>query len=526
MTDPILRLEPNTVSVEPGGQATVVLTVTNPSSVVQGYSIDVVSTIALPWVQANPPTLSVYPQQEGTAVVTFAPPSGAGAPGGALPFGVRVWSQIEGGGSAVAEGDLHVGSVAGLQAKLTPIASSGRWSGRHTLKISNWGNSPARLRITPEDPGRELGFLVSPPVVDIPLGGEVTARLKVRTRHPQLRGAMTRLPFQVVCEPEVTAAAGPAPVGSTPSRPVVDGAFNQKPILSRLVVAVVGLALLAGIGGAALALRGDGQEAVSSDEVTNPPSPTGLTVVDLASPTKLTLVWDEQKNVDGFRLVLVHPGTDAREAPKDVGDATTVTVELEPETEMCFRLLAYRGDKPSTPTERVCGTTDSADTVEESSGPEPSVTITPSITPSQQPSTVDPDSAPAEFVSVLAAASGDDLGELSMRDLQLMYAALGIDAKVLNTDDYVLQVIATATLTPDASTSAPSPTGTPTPTTLDPLWIVYVEGDDVFAALGSCEAATATLTDAGETPDALACGTNYRVLGLAPGFSASPTPTA
>ena len=276
MTDPILRLEPARLSVEPGGQATLTLTVTNPGTIVEGYSLDVVSTIPMPWVQVNPATLSVYPQQEATAVIVFSPPSGPGAPGGSLPFGVRVWSEVEGGGSAVAEGDLDVGSVAGLQAKLTPIASTGRWSGRHTLKVSNWGNAPARLRITPEDPDQALGFLVAPEVVDVPLGGEAVARIKVRTRHPTLRGAAQRLPFKVACEPDVPGeAAGPVPAASTAGRPVVDGAFNQKPILTRMVVAVAGLVLVAAIAGVAYLLTRP-EKAGPEEQAEQPDQPTGL----------------------------------------------------------------------------------------------------------------------------------------------------------------------------------------------------------------------------------------------------------
>ena len=207
------------------------LTVTNPGTIVEGYSVDVVSTIPMPWVQVNPSTLSVYPQQEATAVIVFSPPSGSGAPSGTLPFGVRVWSEVEGGGSAVAEGDLDIGSVAGLQAKLTPIASTGRWSGRHTLKVSNWGNAPARLRIMPEDPDQALGFLVSPEVVDVPLGGEAVARIKVRTRHPTLRGAAQRLPFQVVVR---AGRAGQEPAGPVPpARPPVARWWTARSTRSR-----------------------------------------------------------------------------------------------------------------------------------------------------------------------------------------------------------------------------------------------------------------------------------------------------
>jgi len=110
VTDPVLRLEPSRVSVQPGAQARIVVTISNPGTVVEGYDVDVVAAVPLPWVEVQPPTVSVYPQQEATAVVVFSPPSGPGAPGGLFPFGVRARSQIEGGGSAVAEGVLVVGA--------------------------------------------------------------------------------------------------------------------------------------------------------------------------------------------------------------------------------------------------------------------------------------------------------------------------------------------------------------------------------------------------------------------------------
>ena len=109
--------------------------------------------------------------------------------------------------------------------------------------------------MTAESPDQALGFLVSPEIVDVPLGGEAIARLKVRTRHPVLRGTPQRLPFQVVCEPDLPEQAiGQHPTMSTPERPVVDGAFNQKPILTRAVVAVAGLVAVAAIAGIAYAL--------------------------------------------------------------------------------------------------------------------------------------------------------------------------------------------------------------------------------------------------------------------------------
>jgi hypothetical protein len=514
VTDPILRLDPERLSVEPGGQVALTLTVTNPGTIVDGYTVDVVSTTPLPWAQVSPSTLSVYPQQEATAVITFAPPSGPGAPSGSLPFGVRVWSESPGGGSAVAEGDLDVGSVSGLQAKLTPIASTGRWSGKHTLKVSNWGNAPARLRIVPEDPAQALGFLASPEVLDIPLGGEVTSRIKVRTRHPVLRGSLQRLPFQIACEPDVPAGAGgPVPATSTTDRPVADGAFNQKPILTRMVVVVAGLVLLAGIGAAAWALTHSGESA-GPDANTNPDRPTGFKALDNKSPENVQLVWDEMDGVDGFNVYYIDPVTEKRQAPQEVGDATTVNAALPPDTFMCFALAAQRGGLVGPLSEPECGETEPAATKDEPApgAPSPSVTVTPPPAgggdggdgggdggggDGDGKTGADPGAEPLDFLSVVGQGSPDATGVAVTRQKLDEYVAAGVRVKVLRTDDYGLARVSPVT-------SAP---GSPTPSPLPPLVVVYVDGDSAAKSFGACQEANAAVLAAGGAPTPGLCTT-------------------
>ena len=98
-------------------------------------------------------------------------------------------------------------------------------------------------------PRRGARLLPQPAVRHVPPGGTATVRLSARTKHPMLRGTPTRLPFQVVGE-RLDAVAGPPPAAGMaygdPSRPVIDAAFNQKPILSKGVIALLAL-MLAGI---------------------------------------------------------------------------------------------------------------------------------------------------------------------------------------------------------------------------------------------------------------------------------------
>ena len=113
---------------------------------------------AAAWAEVVPPEISVYPKQDGTAAVILSPPSDGSALGGLVPFGILVCSTVDANASAVAEADLEIGELLGLQAKIVPVNSTGRWRGRHVVQLSNWGNSPAQLKLVARDPDEALGF--------------------------------------------------------------------------------------------------------------------------------------------------------------------------------------------------------------------------------------------------------------------------------------------------------------------------------------------------------------------------------
>jgi hypothetical protein len=537
MSEPVLRLEPTRLGVDPGGTVTAELTVYNPGHRVEGYDLDVVAQRPMPWATVTPPTLSVYPQQEESAVVTFSPPSGASAPGGTLPFGVRARSQVDAALSTVVEGDLDVGTVAGLQATLTPVTSSGRWSGRHTVSVSNWGNSAARLRVTAQDPDQALGFLVHPPVLDVPLGRDVAARIKVRTRRPVLRGTTRRLPFQVVCEPEVPEELGaPRPTTATPERPVVDGAFNQKPILTRWVVIAGGLLLLGLVALVVWLLMRD-DPAPDPEEAGVPAAPTGLRAVGNVSPSEVLLQWDPSEDVDGYAVSSVNPdleGARGEALSVDDPEATTVAVALPPSTRMCFQIRAVRGDvesdfSPADPTE-VCDETEPED-VEPSAPPgvpTPEETVAPDMeqaegggAPTGEGPTGgengeggenggDADAPPQQFLTVLRSYSQDISDDAETEQQRL--AALGVETKLLSTADYGLTAPGT-----------PSPTGSPTPPPAGEQFVyLYLDGPSPADSLAACSQAVDTLTSAGETPPLNACAVTWEVTSR-PGGEPAPT---
>ncbi|QNE21550.1 fibronectin type III domain-containing protein [Kribbella qitaiheensis] len=455
MTDPVLRLETTQLTVEPGGQARAEFTVLNPGTIVESYALDIVGEQPIPWAEITPPVLSVYPQQQETAVVVFNPPTGPTGPAGTVPFGIRAKSAVDPSNSAVVEGQLEIGQVFGLQAKLTPVTSSGRWRGLHTIQFSNWGNAPARLRIVASDPDQALGFLIRPDVVDVPLGSTVTARIKARTRKPVLRGSPSRLPFKVVGEPDPPRPFGtPTPAGADPSRPVVDGAFNQKPILTRGVVMAATVAGAALIGILAFALTRGGAAATPTGDGTTLPGKPVLTAT-AAGPSSVALVWAALPNIDSYALHYVDQGDHINKTDRgiDVKNTAKSVDGLKPSTAYCFALSAVNGKLEGPLSAKVCATTAAAPVTPTSvppssvppssaptSAPPGGTSSTPPATgPSQpgQPSVVvGPDTpafAPGGWIAAIELQPGaTGIAEQTAKDLAAQLKGGGVDAKVLH----------------------------------------------------------------------------------------------
>lgn len=411
MADPVVELEPVAATVEPGGQTRVVVTVFNESSIVEGYRVDVLDDLSTTgrdvagpssWSEVVPaegtrpgegdePDLTVYPGQQGVVVVVFSPPTGIRVPGGRCAFAVRVSSVVDPDTSTVVEGDLDIGKVSALQAKLVPVTSTGRWSGRHVVELSNWGNTPARLRVVAEDPDRALGFLVNPDTVELPVGASAPVRLKVRTRKPQLRGTPARLPFTVRAEPAEGVPAAPQqvpgmpfpqvpgmPGAFSPETATVDGAFNQKAILTTGVVLGAGL-LLAGVAGlTAYGLMQRGGAAETFEERGVPDTPA--VSVEATGPESVRVSWVPLDQVEGYKLFqLDEEGAVTSETPL-APELGAVPVEgLTPEREYCFTMAAVRGEIQSPQSQPECATTQAAvvvPTEEEPTTDEPTEEVT------------------------------------------------------------------------------------------------------------------------------------------------------
>jgi Fibronectin type III domain len=356
VADPLISLNTDHISAQPGGEAGVIATVTNLGTQVEGYRIQVLGPLA-PYSKVIPPEVSVFTGDEETARVVITPPPAPGVPSGLHPFGVIARSTLDPNASAVAEGTIEIGQVFGLQAKIIPVTSSGRWRGRHVMQISNWGNTPAKLQAEAFDQDNELGFYLSPKILDLPPGRTATVRVLARARHPSLRGGPVQRPFQVVAEHRDGEAAPPpaAAVGfADPSRQVVPAFLNQKPILSKGLITLLSL-LLVGITALITYLllwRPDIQW-IDLAHRGSPPKPK-LTVTS-TGPDSVGLAWTPIDLVERYNLLHVDCKTNNVTKPEalDAAQNAYIVTGLRPDSEFCFRLSATRGALTGPPSDTV-----------------------------------------------------------------------------------------------------------------------------------------------------------------------------
>jgi hypothetical protein len=486
VADPLISLNTDHISAQPGGEAGVIATVTNLGTQVEGYRIQVLGPLA-PYSKVIPPEVSVFTGDEETARVVITPPPAPGVPSGLHPFGVIARSTLDPNASAVAEGTIEIGQVFGLQAKIIPVTSSGRWRGRHVMQISNWGNTPAKLQAEAFDQDNELGFYLSPKILDLPPGRTATVRVLARARHPSLRGGPVQRPFQVVAEHRDGEAAPPpaAAVGfADPSRQVVPAFLNQKPILSKGLITLLSL-LLVGITALITYLllwRPDIQW-IDLAHRGSPPKPK-LTVTS-TGPDSVGLAWTPIDLVERYNLLHVDCKTNNVTKPEalDAAQNAYIVTGLRPDSEFCFRLSATRGALTGPPSDTVrtrttplpsspTPTPSPTRTPTPTPSPTPTPTPTPSPSPSPSPSAPTPTSSfsPGDqndpimnqhWIAVAAElpASTNNAANAQQKMTELINK-MGFEVKYLNTRDYPRLLLGS----------------TPPSTPKEELFLIYVGG--------------------------------------------------
>ncbi|MBA2382974.1 MAG: hypothetical protein H0V73_12760, partial [Chloroflexi bacterium] len=177
----VVDIEPRTVPVTPGGQATALVRVRNSGTVVDQISIEILGD-ARGWALVEPPTLSLFPGAEGSATITFSPPRSARVAAGAMPFGLRAGSQEDPAGSVVDEGVVVVAPFTDVSAEVVPRSSRGSTGATHDVAVDNRGNVALNATLRAVDADRLLTFEIRPPAVVAEPGAATFAKVRVKPR--------------------------------------------------------------------------------------------------------------------------------------------------------------------------------------------------------------------------------------------------------------------------------------------------------------------------------------------------------
>ena len=247
---PTLVLAEARIHAAPGKEVATMVTVRNRGRGGEDYALELLGPTAS-WGRVSPPTIVLPSGGAVGAKLVFPPPLVPPAPASEIPFAVRCISQVDAKRSTVAEAVLVVDPVSDINFEIEPIKVRARWSSRHVVEVENRGNAAAEVQPVIVDPNHDLSFAVSPRVLQLAAGGRGLVVFKARVRRPKLVGASSQRSFQVFFA-SVAEGVRSASRSEGAGREV---GFEQISVLpSKLVAFVVIIAVLAGIGGAALGI--------------------------------------------------------------------------------------------------------------------------------------------------------------------------------------------------------------------------------------------------------------------------------
>lgn len=260
----LAALQENSLDVTPGEPGSLVLTLRNTGTIVEGYRLAVVGAAA-PWTRLEPAELSLYPDTEAQVTVTFDPPRTSDVLAGDVPFAVTVTPSENPQEATAPEGVVRVLPFTETTGELTPRNAGGRIFGRTEVAIDNRGNVPVDVRVTAKDADNALKFESRPPEQPVQPGQAVFSKLSIRARKLRWRGPAQTLPYAV-------AITTLDKKGREAHEPVIlDGNLVQNSILprhlGRWIAALAALALLAAVGWMFLlkpAVKSAAQNAVAS----------------------------------------------------------------------------------------------------------------------------------------------------------------------------------------------------------------------------------------------------------------------
>jgi hypothetical protein len=192
-------LSGNGISVTPGEESTLVLTIRNAGATVDEFELVARGALAR-HVVPETPRVSLFPNDEATVGIAIRIPRTSSVVAGAYPVAVLVTSTVDRSRTAVPESSITVEPFSAVEATLRPQSSRGSSRARHVLDITNVGNVPSAMRITPTEPDELLALQPQVEAVRLDPGQRQSVPVVVRSMSPVLKGSERR-PFQLLVQP-------------------------------------------------------------------------------------------------------------------------------------------------------------------------------------------------------------------------------------------------------------------------------------------------------------------------------------
>ncbi|GAA2218909.1 hypothetical protein ACFY2R_07475 [Micromonospora olivasterospora] len=228
------NLASTSVSVVPGGEIDVPVTVRNAGDTVEAYQIEVLG-VPDEWATVEPASLTLYPAGSGTVVVTFRPPRSARVDAGDRRFGLRVVPSEYPDSALVEEGVLTVEPFFALAAQVQPLSRGGLRGARYRIDTDNLGNVTEPVSFAATEGTDQVTFALPAEPVEVPNGTRAETRLRVRARRLLWWGEPKEYPFTVEARPSDGRARA------------LDATFIQRPVISagllKLIAALLALLL-------------------------------------------------------------------------------------------------------------------------------------------------------------------------------------------------------------------------------------------------------------------------------------------
>ena len=229
-------LSGNGISVMPGQESTLVLTIRNAGATVDEFELVARGALAR-HVVLDTTKVSLFPNDEASVGIAIRIPRTSSVVAGAYPVAVLVTSTVDRSRTGVPESSITVEPFSAVEASLRPQSSRGSSRARHVLDITNAGNVPAAMHITPSEPDELLDLQPQVEALRLDPGERRSVTVHVRSLSRVLKGSERR-PFQLLVQPTDAPAV------------TVDGAMQVVPSLFRrlgkpVLAAAVVLAALA-----------------------------------------------------------------------------------------------------------------------------------------------------------------------------------------------------------------------------------------------------------------------------------------